>query len=233
MDALDVIEEIRECNPNIAAFEIAALPFAPLVDERSCLTGEDVIVVERALQLRETLRLPFWDGVMLAASHAKVVPKGALIAAVFHQSLTEKVSRFQAATLSRSMLERLSTEAQTERKLLAVTSRVHLRDGTMLHIPMLDFHVAFSNHSTALVTEIISTLKFSGKLLRSGKSYHFYGNRLIEADEMRSFLGRFLLFEPIVDRAWIAHQLIEGACALRISPRAEYGGVPQVVGSID
>jgi hypothetical protein len=62
-----------------------------------------------------------------------------------------------------------------------------------------------------------------GFLVETDKSYHFYGTKLLEEKELVEFLGRALLFAPIVDRAWISHQLIELCCALRISSRQPDG----------
>jgi hypothetical protein len=56
---------------------------------------------------------------------------------------------------------------------------------------------------------------------------------LLPDESLVRFLGKVLLFAPIVDRAWVAHQLIEGACALRISSRAGYGGPPRLVAELD
>lgn len=43
------------------------------------------------------------------------------------------------------------------------------------------------------------------------------------------FLGRALLFTPVVDGRWVAHQMIEGQCALRVSPGNAQQIVPVVV----
>jgi hypothetical protein len=47
--------------------------------------------------------------------------------------------------------------------------------------------------------------------------------------EWMDFLGRALLFAPIVDRAYLAHQLLERRCALRISAVGDEKPVPRVV----
>lgn len=228
-DAFTVLLALSSSELQISEFEFATLKFAPMVEQRSDLGSIDRTVIATALELRETLRLPFWDGIMLAASQAEQVPKGALSAANFHQSLSGETRWIKCEDLSYEFLTRLSESAHNKGKLLAVTSLVRTKAGVMKHLPMLDFHTGYSAHATRLVMEVLRLLNSTGVLLRSGKSYHFYGDRLLDGEENRRFLGQALLFEPIIDRAWIAHQLIEGRCALRISPRKEYGGVPTVV----
>jgi hypothetical protein len=225
-DAFGVLLRVAASEPRVAAFEFATIDFAPLLNDRGPLNPSDTVVIDRALQLREQLRLPFWDGVMLESSRAEMRPACVLKAATFHQSLEGKVECVSVDKLDIIELESLSQTAQSQNKLLAVTSMVRMRDGSERHMPLLDFHTAYSERGTALIAEIIPLLGISGALLKSGKSYHFYGDSLLTSQELTVFLGKALLFAPIVDRAWIAHQLIECRCALRISPRTEYGGVP-------
>lgn len=228
-DVFGLLLTIASSNPDLAAFELATLDFAPLVDAREPLSAIDSSAVARALELRETLRMPFWDGLMLAASRSGAVPKGALKAAAYHQKLENKVEWLATDKLDVLQLQRMSQKAYNKSQLLAVTSSVRMRDGSVKHLPLLDFHTGYSEHATSLITEILQLLGVSGTLLKSGKSYHFYGEALLTCQELTAFLGNALLFAPIVDRAWIAHQLIKGRCALRISPREEYGGVPVFV----
>lgn len=225
-DAFGLLLTITSSNPEIAELEFATLDFAPLMDSRGPLNAIDTIVVARALELRESLRLPFWDGVMLAGSHSDSTPTGTLKTAIFHQKLESKVEWISANNLTISLLQNMSQKAHSDKQMLAITSSVRMRDGSVKHLPLLDFHIGYSEHATSLITEIIPLLGVSGLLLKSGKSYHFYGETLLTYQELLGFLGKALLFAPIVDRAWIAHQLMEGRCALRISPREEYGGAP-------
>lgn len=227
--ALDLLIQLAAVNPQIKTLELAMLDFAPPVESRTTLDTADEEAVSRALELRAKLRLPFWDGVMLASSELEQAPRGVLNAAVFHQAVENKVMRVEIDTLAVSTLRAAIAEAERRERLLAVTSLVHLRGGGVAHIPLLDFHVAYSEQATSLLQQIVPILGVPGTLLRSGKSYHFYGATTLTTSELAPFLGKALLFAPIVDRAWVAHQLIEGRCALRISPRREYGGPPEVL----
>lgn len=53
--------------------------------------------------------------------------------------------------------------------------------------------------------------------------------KILTQPEFEKFLGTALLLAPIVDRAYIAHQLIEGRCALRLTPGGGKSQVPTVV----
>lgn len=55
-------------------------------------------------------------------------------------------------------------------------------------------------------------------MLETDRSYHFYGAELQTVSEQTAFLARALFYSPIVDRAWIAHQLIDKRSNLRIAP---------------
>lgn len=46
-------------------------------------------------------------------------------------------------------------------------------------------------------------------LLDSGDSYHACGIALLAGQERPEFLGRSLFFSPIVDSAYVAHQLVQ------------------------
>lgn len=103
-------------------------------------------------------------------------------------------------------------------QILALSSAVVTKKGHTLHVPMLDFHCQASIENDKLVKTVLIEIGLEGYVAKSGRSYHFYGKELLDERSLITFLGRSLLFCPIVDRAWIAHQLLERACGLRISP---------------
>src|SRR5262245_5514366 len=90
-DAFGLLLAIAASNPDVAALEFATIDFAPALERRGPLSSVDASAVARALELREKLQLPFWDGVMLAASSQDSKPVGALMAAAYHQRLEGKV----------------------------------------------------------------------------------------------------------------------------------------------
>ena len=228
--ALNLLEELADGLPAGAAISFVTFDFAPLIEDRGRLAPAENAAVATGLHLRETLRLPFWEGVLLAASTGECIAgDGLLDAAAFHQAIGLRRTWLPIREVKAARLDAMCAEAQKAGRLLAATSAVRLPDGASQHLPMMDFHLAYSSPATALLTKLVARWGVPGVLLRSGKSYHFYGRTLLDETGLAQFLGRALLYTPIVDRAWIAHQLLEQSCALRISARPEYGGPPTIL----
>lgn len=58
-----------------------------------------------------------------------------------------------------------------------------------------------------------------GAIINSGNSYHFIGCDLVNEAELVDFLAKGLLYGPITDTRWIAHQIIERSCTLRVGKK--------------
>jgi len=113
---------------------------------------------------------------------------------------------------------------------LTLLSEVICDDGSSRHLPMIDFHASASIPNLVIVEAVAKKLFPRGAiLLESGESYHAYGKELLSEKEFRHFLGSAMLFVPIVDRAYVAHQCIEGRCALRLTQGGGKSRVPKVV----
>lgn len=230
--AHDVLIAAISAHSEITALRFAVLPFAPSIEGRSKLKVSDEKTIENGRELREKLRLPFWDGVLLETANVSPLPTGVLSAATFHQTLKGRTNWILTKDLSISALNCRAIEVASRGAIYAITSLVKSKDNKKKHIPMLDFHVAYSPRATLVVKKVIELLQINGTILKSGKSYHFYGHELMDTQQLMVFLGNALLFAPITDRSWIAHQLIEQCCTLRISARPEYGGAPSVVARV-
>ena len=101
------------------------------------------------------------------------------------------------------------------------------------HLQMLDFRLPVNDASERIVEATVRAMGLHGWLLSSGRSYHFLGSRtLASPEELMAFLGRALLFAPIVDGRWVAHQMIEGQCALRVSSGNPEQIVPALVSEV-
>jgi hypothetical protein len=131
--------------------------------------------------------------------------------------------------------ERLRNFAESlpNNRLLGVASRVLLEDGGGAHIPMMDFMCVPSAKHLELVTHLLTELRHGrGCLLDSGKSYHYYGIRLLTEEEWKVFLGKCLLMSGYTDDRYIGHQLVDGYCVLRLSSGKWKGSVPTVVAEL-
>jgi hypothetical protein len=224
LSSLKEIDEVyvAECRP------------LPPLQNRLDLTPAERIVVERALKQRELTGLSFWDAVLLE------LPRGPdafrlLDAAMMHVSFLGHERSLSWASAVAGELERECAAFSTrDGASLTFLSEVRCRDGSKRHLPMIDFH-SFSSASNQMVVEAVSKRLFPEGtiLLESGESYHAYGTRLLSDLEFRHFLGKALLFAPIVDRAYLAHQWIEGRCALRLTSGGGKSRVPTVVGVLN
>jgi hypothetical protein len=117
-----------------------------------------------------------------------------------------------------------------ENRLLGVCSMVRLVGGRSLHIPMMDFMCAPSPPNLELLAHLLGDLRQGrGCLLESGKSYHYYGFRLLSGADWQIFVGKCLLMSGFADDRYIGHQLVDGHCVLRLSSGNLKSCVPAVV----
>jgi hypothetical protein len=197
---------------------LAELQPLPLLQDRFNLTPAERTVFQKALDHRATSGLSFWDAVLL---ELPAVPEAIrlLDAAMMHVSLRGQERPLSWSSAVHGGLELACDEyATTQHASLTFLSEMRCREGSLLHLPMLDFHAFLSDSNRPLVEAIAKRLFPGGAvLLESGESYHAYGTQLLPEAEFRRFLGRALLCAPIVDRAYLAHQWIEGRCALRLT----------------
>jgi hypothetical protein len=204
-------------------------PVAPL---QLRVNAEDFkLVLEKATTIRATYGLPFWDSVNLSCFEQGSYVSHLLKEALFHNGKDVREKFLARDEMRQENIEALARNVGGE-NMCAISSVVEMMDDSILHIPMLDFHCPASKQNLDLVREATALLGLSnGIVVSSGKSFHFYGVDLVSTSSMVNILTRGLLLAPIIDRAWLAHQLIENAAALRISPRATFG-YPNVVSLI-
>ncbi len=220
LSSLQEVQEIR----------LAELRPLPPLQSRLDLTAAERFVFERALEHRSRTGLSFWDAVLL---ELPAMPDAVrlLDAAMTHVSLRGHERSLPWASAIAGGLERACAEFQTATGAsLTFLSEVRCRDGSLRHLPMVDFHAFKSAPNQRIVEAVAQRLFPEGAiLLDSGESYHAYGTQLRSECEFRRFLGTAMLFVPIVDRAYLAHQLIEGRCALRLTPGGGKSLVPTVI----
>lgn len=108
-----------------------------------------------------------------------------------------------------------------------------------LHIPLVDFKPPPSDKNLKAIREAMKAVgEKSGVILISGESYHYYGFELMEPHNWLKFMSRLLLLndpitkETLVDSRWVAHRLIDGFGALRISPKENGAQNPYVVAEL-
>jgi hypothetical protein len=226
----EAIAEIVLSVDEIAAIQCVLLPHSRLIQDEQRLSPESASVIKTGLSIRQAYRLPFWDAVLVSC-FGRILPSRDVIgAALHHNSILAARWRIPAEQCHASELARITAGTLTREGAVALLSSVIDKKGETAHLPMLDFHCPCSVENQRLAAEVLVALDPGpGYLIASGESYHFIGGQLISGSNLPSFLGRALLLSPIIDRAWIAHQLIEGTCALRISPKTGTTEPPRVV----
>jgi hypothetical protein len=230
LDAPRALAVLLSSFKDVEEVYLAELRPLPPLQARRDLKPAELVVVERALKCRQSTGLGFWDAVLLELSN---VPEaiGLLDEAMMHVTFHGKERSLSWASAISDGLERACAEfSKTGEASLTFLSEMRCRDGSKRHLPMIDLHAASSSVNQPVVTGLVERLFPEGALLlESGESYHAYGTRLLSQTEFRSFLGKALLFAPIVDRTYVAHQVIEGRCALRLTAGGGKSRVPKVI----
>jgi hypothetical protein len=148
------------------------------------------------------------------------------------QKQDQKPRVFTRVTRMDATAEKLRAMADSlgDNRLLGVCSLVHLADGRSAQIPMMDFMCSLSLTHQALLLRLLENLaQDKGVLLESGRSYHYYGFRLLDFTEWQVFMGKCLLLSGFADDRYVGHQLVDGHCVLRLSAGKLKKSVPTVV----
>lgn len=215
MNTLDVLSDIAKTYRDISQFSLINFPQQRLVQNWLQPWGElEKAHFNYALSMQKKTGLPFWNSIMLYAFN-NVDYSPALLKSALHHNPIDVLVQVDRQDMENGFL--LSLE---DNKRWAVNSKVIMTDGSSRHIPMIDFHIPASDNNIFVVHDVCQALGLTkGFLLMSGVSYHFIGINLITEEELMSLLVNALLFCPIVDGAWISHQLRERSCSLRIDKK--------------
>lgn len=214
---IDIIKEISLSNESIDFFSLVSFGNPRDIVKDANWSLSELASFENAMFLRKQYGLPFWEALMITQLEDKYSSEKILRSSNYHNNIT---------------YVKYVTPSQLEYGLqllpnLGINSKVILNDNQIMHIPMIDFRVPFSDSRTKIVSVICSELGQKGYIMNSGKSYHFIGNRPVKYEELISFLGRALLYSPLVDTTWIGHQLIDGSATLRLG--VKNGHLPELV----
>lgn len=211
MTTLDILEEILYKNPNIVSFTFHKFPKQELLQNRIMFGDIENRQFDEALKIREQYHLPFWDSMMLTYFNKAQTSTSILQAAMIHHSKVDKIE-----TVDIPMVKSLVISNPTEN--YALNSIIVLKNKGKFHLPLLDFHIPSNINNFTQVKKVLFLLDLHrGYILDSGESYHYIGVDLLDEETLVNFLSKALLFSPIIDRAWISHQLIERSCSLRVS----------------
>lgn len=232
--ALELVLSLAEINKLISTLQFKTYSPLPILEER--LVSSKNEAVERILEEASNLRtlasknlFPYWESVLIAAL-ATNENEMFIREAAKHDPNNEANERFELSVndlLEGALQKRI--EALSKDEVVALCSTCTLVDGSIRHIPMMDYRILPDSKSLFVVKEALNAInQTNGVILKSGRSYHFYGFDLLPQDDWIRFLARSLLLAPLTDSRYIAHRLLEGAGSLRVTSCKAKPDVPTV-----
>lgn len=120
-------------------------------------------------------------------------------------------------------------------EILGIDSLVKIGGGRERYIPMVDFNCAISARSLLRVKENLRLLgQDGGFILESGKSYHYYGIKLMVTEEWFDFMKKCKSSDIIGGKwlrphKWVTYSLKRKCSTLRISTGCAKPHLPEVV----
>jgi hypothetical protein len=217
MPTAQILKSLISENQIISAIFVFKYRNPPALQQRLELTLEENTVLAKATALRNFSRLPFWEALMLSCFGEQRDFSRLLREAMFHQPHANSLLRISRDEVLVDRLPELMDMQPTGHH-LSFISKIELEGGITKQLPLLDFHCPESVENDRLVSEVCKRLFQNTTLVfSSGKSYHALGLEPLDELGFRKFLARSLFFAPIVDARYVAHQLLEGECALRLS----------------
>ncbi len=227
--ATKVLPSLVKSLPTVKKITLITIPRPPSVSDRLRNDSRLVKVVQQASGLSKQQGLSLWSTILLGVRIGKDADdqevSGLLRSAVFHAATNDALSNedISSADLTPKLLQKRACIGQSNR-LVALSSRVSTNDGGRMHLPLLDFALPHSSDNTKIVAHAADQLGLPYAVLGTTHSYHYYGLRILPAEQyLGEFLGRALLLAPLVDARWIAHQLMDGLATLRVSPDPRTG----------
>jgi hypothetical protein len=231
--ALEVLIDQARLHPEICKISFVSYADAPGFEERSLNGGTALSdIFSKAALLSESTGcdVPLWDIAWSLANTPEVFEQ--LVAQALQHDLkgrsTQTFSFETPSTGIRPVQEII--DGLKSNFVLAVCSKCQLLDGSTAHIPMMDFRCKPSPENQQKVESSLRGIgQKRGYVLESGRSYHYYGLDLMDETSWIQFMGKCLLVSPLVDSRYIAHRLMEGKCALRVSTSSRHPRCPRVV----
>lgn len=226
MTTIQLLPYIIKANPEIQEFTFQRFPSSVMLqDHLPEWKADEQQMFDFAIRMRDEYHLPFWDGIMMSTFGNPYASERVMMQALRHNQIT-KVTHISVNNIEQEFSLPLDN--------LALCAEVILRNGEHRYLPMLDFHIPTSSDNIKIAEMVCRLLELGqGWLIESGESYHFIGSKLYTWQEQHDKLCQALLFTPILDKAWISHQLREKTCSLRIG--LKHGVMPKVchmIGSI-
>jgi hypothetical protein len=227
--AIEIVQRLLVLHPEITSLTVFEPNEIPSAQERLGHSSISNSIVDEGIEIRNGIGLPFWDAALLSCYGKGESALPVMRQALFHNSPPKRKFSIPREEWGEARFA-VESGKMSPGSILVLSSRVIVNEIAERHVPMLDFRCPANESNDSLASATAKLLgKSGGYVLNSGQSYHFYGKALLSDSEVVQFLGRALLLSPVVDRAWIGHQLIEGECGLRISGHPQGSSMPTLI----
>ena len=209
-----------EIHPEVNGLRFAAYTPEPKLSERlkNMLTPEEQDLRDAAVKTCQENGIPFYDALFGIAMKCDAIPARFLESAAAHNAdppsqifdlPRDKISTLRILDIIRRLPDGFG---------LVVSSKVRVGTDNTAQIPMLDFRCPCSSGNAQAIQKVLTLLgQGRGVIVESGRSYHFYGTRLMTMPEWTNFMARALLFAPLVDPRYVAHRIADGECRLKLA----------------
>lgn len=228
-NSLELIKEIVRSCSEISKVQVVRYSYLSEIQQRVSKNEDLDKVFSQAMGYRSQLKMPFWDACMVTLSSGNYsVPINFIREAGRHDTHRGKETLFERDELLDCRVQAYLNNSKNQ--LVCIVSEVILHNDQRLNLPLLDFHCPINKGNHKLVSQICKVLLPEGfAILESDSSYHCYGFSLLSQEDLVQFLAKALFYSPIIDRAYIAHQLLEKRCSLRISGKSDQAALPKIV----
>lgn len=228
-ETIECIHYLVNAHTKIAEIAVGTINRPKLMQDRLLFSAAESSFFDKAMEVRTETGLPFWDALLLNSFCNQNVPDNFLKEALFHQSSLGGEKWLNRSEIGHGELPKLQSRHGGE-KMLCLFSELKMTNGSKKHLVLIDFHLPVSSRNSSVVNKVASLLMpFPSFIIESGASYHVIGTKPLSSKEFRKTLIRSLLFSPIIDRAYITHQLLEGRAALRISKGGHFNQIPRLI----
>lgn len=232
--ALQLALNLSKLNESIKVLKFKTYFPLPTLDRRLAAPEDKILnpILEKTAELKSLTEnfIPYWELVFAVSWNT---PKSDLFIheALKHDKRDEAIELFEVQIDSSAKDRILNKVAGTPSDgVLALCSTCINVDGLVKHIPMMDFRCKPTASNLKKIRIALAELgQKRGAILQSGRSYHYYGFDLLNQEDWVKFLAKCLLLAPIADARYIAHRLIEGIGALRITASETKPETPFIV----
>lgn len=226
VDAHDAYRKIILAQRDIETLGIYRYSSPPPLQARVSLDGKEQAVLDLALRKRKEEGAPFWHAVFASFLEAGWCSPEIVQAALLHNG-PGVVTEIAVNQLNDHGLDEFFG---SDERNVGLSSRLQKKDGLAMHLAMLDFRCDVAPASECVINTICEGLYGGGfVVVESGHSYHACGYDLLTDHERIDFLARALVFSPVIDTAYLAHQIRQLSSTIRISRGGSSGRLPKVV----